>query len=111
MRDLLYKNLTSDDKRRKIIASSEISDKEGVRSAVHRHFIWIVKEVSNRDIRNKPASSIYIIKEKVNSEYKQRFICRIKGGLYVAVRNKVFLVTYVHSLKICLQDLTQLSPK
>ncbi|MGA2774670.1 MAG: hypothetical protein ABSE81_01225 [Candidatus Omnitrophota bacterium] len=111
MRDLLYKNLTSDDKRRKIISSSEISDKEGVRSAIHRHFIWIVKEVSIGDVRTKPTSSIYIIKEKINRECKQRFICRIKGGLYVTVRNKVFLVMYVHSLKIYLQDLTQISPK
>ena len=111
MRDLLYKNLTSDDKRRKIIASSEISDKEGVRSVINRHFIWLVKEVKDRDIETKPASSIYVLKEKNTKECKQKYICRIKGSIYAIAGSKIFLIMYMHSLKIHLQDLTQFSPK
>ena len=111
MRDLLYKNLTSDDKRRKIIASSEISDKEGVRSVINRHFIWLVKEVKDCDIEAKPASSIYVLKEKNTRECKQKYVCRIKGSIYAIAGSKIFLIMYMHSLKIHLQDLTQFSPK
>ena len=111
MRDLLYKNLTSDDKRRKIIASSEISDKEGVRSVINRHFIWLVKEIKDCEIETKPASTIYVLKEKNTKECKQKYICRIKGSIYAIVGRKIFLIKYMHSLKIHLQDLTQFSPK
>jgi len=36
MRSLLYKNLTSADRSRRVIASSETTDKEGVHSVVRR---------------------------------------------------------------------------
>jgi len=111
MRDLLYKNLTSDDKRRKIIRSSEVSDDQGIRSVIHRHFIWMIKEIDPARTKEKPATSIYVVKEKINRECKQRFICRLKGSLYMVSGEKTYLVTYIHSLKIHLQDLTQLSPK
>jgi len=111
MRDLLYKNLTSDDKRRKIIASSEISDKEGVRSVISRHFIWLLKEVKDCSVKNKPASSIYVLKEKNTKECKQKYFCRIKGSIYAVAGSKIFLIMYMHSLKIHLQDLTQFTTK
>ena len=111
MRDLLYKNMTSNDRRRKIITSSEVSDKEGVRSVINRHFIWLVKEIDNCKAKSKPTSSVYVLKEKNTKECKQKYICRIKGSVHAVVGNRLFLIMYMHSLKINLQDLTQFSPK
>ena len=111
MRDLLFKNLTSDNKKRKIILSSETSVKEGLRSRIERHFIWIIKEVPGQGIQAKPQSALYVLREKNNLGCSQKFVCRIKGGLYTVFNGRIFLIMYMQTLKIQLQDLTQLQSK
>jgi len=101
MRDLLFKNLTSDDKKRKILSSSEVSDKQGVRSTIHRHFVCIIKEIKDKDI-SKPKPYLYVLKEHNNREQKEKFFCRIKGSIYAAHQGKLFLLLFMHSLKISL---------
>jgi hypothetical protein len=101
MRDLLFKNLTSSDKRRKIITSSEVTEKQGVRTEIHRHFVSIVKEVKDKQLE-KPLSYIYVLRARNNKEQKERFFCRIKGSMYLVNNGKLFLVLFMHSLKISL---------
>lgn len=100
MRDLVFKNLISESKKRRIIASSEISDKEGVRSIIHRHFVYMVKEITdqNKEQINKPY--LYVLKEKNTKHHFERFFCRIKGSLLAVHEGKPILVLYMHSLKI-----------
>ncbi len=78
MRDILYKNLTSGNKRRKIISTSEISDSEGVRSTIRRHFACVVKEIKDANIA-LPAPSLYVLKEQNHSQLRERFTCRLKA--------------------------------
>lgn len=99
MRDLLFKNLTSSDKRRKVIASSEIVDKQGVRSVIHRHFVCMVKEVNDSSLA-QPRPSVYVIKEHNTREQKEKFFCKIKGSIYATSNDKLFLILFMHSLKI-----------
>jgi len=99
MRDLLFKNLTSLDHKRKIIASSEVSDKEGVHSVIRRHFICMVKEVESRDLE-KQKPYLYVEKMRDTKEQKQRFFCKIKGSVYAINQNKLYLIVYMHTLKI-----------
>jgi len=73
MRDLLFKNLTSNDKRRRVLATSEVAEKEGVRSTVHRHFVYIVKEVKNKSAVEKHAPYIYVLKERNTKEQERNF--------------------------------------
>jgi len=101
MRDLLFKNLTSNDKRRRIIASSEVTQKEGVRTVIHRHFVSILKEVREDQVR-KPLSYIYVLRTRNSKEQKERFFCRIKGSMYMVNNGKLYLVLFMHSLKISL---------
>jgi hypothetical protein len=105
MRDLLFKNLTSEDKRRRIISSSEIADREGVRTAIQRHFICIVKEVQDNKLR-QPLPSIYVLKERNTKEQRERFFCRIKNSVYAVNNGKLFLILFMHSLKINLTAVT-----
>lgn len=102
MRDLLYKNLTSLDKRKRIIASSETLDKEGLRRVIHRHFVYMVKEVAQRDDL-KPSPYVYVLKERNNVQQREKFFCRIKGSMYLAQDNKIFLILFTHSLRISLE--------
>ncbi len=106
MRDLLFKNLTSSDKKRRIIATSETVDKEGVRSIIQRHFVCIVKEIKDNNAQ-RPLSHLYVIKERSTKEQKERFFCRIKGSIYAISNDRLFLVLFAHSLKINLLTITQ----
>ena len=106
MRDLLFKNLTSDDSKRKILTSSEIMDKQGVRSIIHRHFICIVKEIKDKQI-TKPLPYLYVLKEHNNREQKEKFFCRIKGSIYAINNGRLFLILFMHSLKISLTPVPQ----
>jgi len=104
MRDLLFKNLTSPDKKRRVISSSEIAERAGTRSVIRRHFAYIVKELKEQ-AQEKSQPRIYILKERNNKEHKERFFCRIKGSIYAVKNHKLFLINYLHSLKIDLAAL------
>ncbi|MCX5695332.1 MAG: hypothetical protein NTW18_01515 [Candidatus Omnitrophica bacterium] len=100
MRDLLFKNLVSDDHRRKIIASCEVMDKQGVRSTIRRHFICMIKEIKDENNIEKPLPYLYILKEHNTKEQKEKFFCKIKGSVCAISNGKLFLIVFMHSLKI-----------
>ncbi|HTY45642.1 MAG TPA: hypothetical protein VMD52_06615 [Patescibacteria group bacterium] len=106
MRDLVFKNLTSSDHKRRIVASSEVADRQGVRSTIHRHFVCMVKEVKDANIP-KPNPYLYVLKQRNTKEQTEKFFCRIKGSLYAVNKGKLFLIIFTHSLKICLKPVPQ----
>ena len=110
MRDLIFKNLTSNDRKRRIIASSETIDKQGVRSIIRRHFVCIVKEVKDCPTE-RPLPYLYVLKERNSKERKEKFFCRIKGSVYAVSGGRLLLILFMHSLKINLVALPQDSIK
>ena len=113
MRDLLFKNLTSQDRKKRIIASSEISDDGGVRSIIRRHFICLVKEISPKqqgERISKIAPCVYILRQENTKEQKKKFICRIKGSVYAVNNGRFFFIRFTHSLKINLIAMKGFSP-
>lgn len=105
MRDLLFKNLTSSDKKRKIISTSETVEKQGVRSIIRRSFICMVREIKDGNIE-RPLPYLYVLKVHNTKEGKERFFCRLKGSVLMSFKQKLFLILFMHSLKI---DLTAVS--
>lgn len=106
MRDLVFKNLTSGDKKRKVLASSETMDREGVRSTIRRHFVCIVREVKDSALE-RPLPEVYIVKEHNSRERREHFFCKIKGSIYASAGERLFLITFVHSLNINLVSLAE----
>ena len=100
MRDLLFKNLTSNDHRRKIITSSEFVDKQGVCSIIRRHFICMVKEIGPGYNIAKPAPYLYVLKNHNTKEQREKFFCKIKGSICAVNEGRLFLIVFMHSLKI-----------
>jgi len=100
MRDLVYKNLTSQEKGRKIISSFEVVDKEGVRSTIRRHFVCIFKEVGGLKQADAQEPSLSVIREKNSREQRERFSCKIKGRLSAEHNGRSYLIYYLHSLNI-----------
>jgi len=108
MRDLLYKNLTFPNRGRKIIASSEIADKEGVHSVVRRHFAYIVKPIKNADdIKTRPY--LYVLKERNTQQKREHFFCKIKGSILALNQGKLMHILYVHTLNVELTASVKLS--
>ncbi len=101
MRDLLFKNLTSETKKRRILASSETIDRQGIRSIIHRHFICLIKEIKDKQF-SKPEPYLYVLKEHNNRERLEKFFYRVKGSIYAVHKGQLFLVLFMHSLKISL---------
>lgn len=106
MRDLVFKNLTSESKRRRVISSSEVANKEGVRSVIHRHFICVIKEISHKEMQ-RPVSYLHVLKEHNNKECRERFFCKIKGSVYAVNKDKLYLILFMHSLSISLTAVPQ----
>jgi len=107
MRDLLFRNLTSLDRKRKILASSEIFDRSGVRTVVRRHFVYMVKELPPEEKFQKQPTFLFILKQRDTRNKTEKFICRMKGTVYAVSNGKVLMVTFMHSLKICLSAISE----
>ncbi|MBU1869925.1 MAG: hypothetical protein KJ818_05590 [Candidatus Omnitrophica bacterium] len=99
MRALLFKNLSSQDKKRRRISTLETVDQEGIRTVVHRHFVYFVREVNKRQ-EESAAPNIYIIKQRNTKEKSEKFYCKLKGSAYAVNNDKIFQILFIHSLKI-----------
>ena len=100
MREMVFRNLTSGDHRKRIVATSEVSDKGGVHSHIRRRFICIVKDVKDTSLRPQPA--VHVLKERDTRRQVERFTCRVKNSVYATYKGRLYLVSFVHSLKITL---------
>lgn len=101
MRDLVFKNLTSVDKKRRVVITSEIMDREGIHSVIHRHFTCLVKEVKDGAMTRMP-HYLNVLKEKDSKEHREKFFCKIKGNVFAISQGKIFEIMFMHSLRIVL---------
>lgn len=101
MRNLVFKNLTSQDKRRRRIASSEIIESKGIYSVIRRHFVCRIKEVDSV-AQGKVSPEIYVKKERNTLEQTEKFFCKIKSELYIKSCGKIYRIDFMHTLKISL---------
>jgi hypothetical protein len=113
MRDLFFKNHTSADNKRKIIASSETADSQGVRKTIRRHLVYIVKEIKDNQPIERPLPYIYLLKERNTKEQREKFLFKLKGSMQVLHKGRLFLILFMHTLSINLatipsQDLINL---
>ncbi|MDD2703065.1 MAG: hypothetical protein PHC33_03560 [Candidatus Omnitrophica bacterium] len=106
MRDLVFRNMTSNNHKRRVVACSEVMDNGGVRSIVRRHFVCLVNEITSGQVQ-KPVSYLHIVREKNSYEQRERFFCRLKGSILAVNNERFFRITFVHSLKICLSAIPQ----
>lgn len=100
MRNLVYKNLTSAAKNRRIISTTEVAQAQGVHSVIHRHFVYLVRQVAGRGARVPP--EIKVVKERNNRLQQERFYCKIKGVIFAEREGRLFKVAFIHSLHITL---------
>ncbi len=101
MRNLVYKNLTSAAKNRRIISTTEVANTQGVHSVIHRHFVYLVRQVAASGERVPP--QVQVVKERNNRLQQERFYCKIKGAVFAERDGRMYKVAFIHSLHIMLQ--------
>ncbi len=109
MRELLFKNLTSPERGKKVMSILETSERDGYLSRTRRHFVYMLKESQNiRAELNHPL--LYILKVHDSQQKKEKLFFKVKGNFYVVSDSRVYLVYFCHSFRIELSDVAHASP-
>lgn len=103
MRDLVFKNLTSKDKSRKVVCAREKISEDGITTRIKKHLIYAIREAANNETAQKIAPELFIIKEKDSKGKRESFFIKMKGAMYANCNKKLLHIDFLHSLRI---DLT-----
>jgi len=99
MRNLVFKNLTSQDHKKRVISTCETVEKQGLRTVVRKHFVCKLIEIDEVP-SIKPLPQVYISRICNHLKQQESFSCRMKASLYAKTKGRLFLVLFGHSLKI-----------
>ncbi len=112
MRELLFKNLTSQDKKRKDLYIKEEFERDGVRTITKRHSLYIIKgrcrfSDSNEVLKFQNSASakrknrhIFIYKMRDTKEKKDTFVCDVVGNVYAVMKKELYSIAFKHSFEI-----------
>jgi hypothetical protein len=107
MRDLVFKNLTSRNKARRILLAKETINEEGILTKIQKHLIYDIHELKENEPQEQKASNeLFITKEKNTKLKIESFFIKMKSSVYVNSNNRIFLVNFLHSLRIDLSAVT-----
>lgn len=101
MRDLIFKNLTSRNKARKILLAKETIKEDGILTRIQKHLIYEVHELKEERAPDKKLKNeLFILKEKNTKLKTESFFIKIKSSMYANYNEKVFIINFLHSLRI-----------
>ena len=112
MRELLFKNITSGNKKRKDLYVSETFDKNGVTTTTQRHSTYIMgvcNKFSNLEQLvkwkktiglNANKRHVFIIKKHDTKLNKDMFVCDVIGKLYAVAGCDIYSVAFKHSFEV-----------
>ena len=114
MRELVLKNIISDDHRRKDIVLSESCKQKDYLQKLDKRFIYTVKDIvpitkdfnleaylnHKKDEGQLQPKQTYIVKEHDSKTSKVKFIYRVCGDVYTASDNKLYLIGLTQYLKL-----------
>lgn len=114
MREVLFKNLTSIQSRKKDILLKEVFERDGVVARTERRSFYFIKDVNNlhsdeelerwansQEDRKEPIKRrLHIMKEHNDALGIDKFICKIFGIFYAVVGKDIYTIAFLHSFKI-----------
>ncbi|MFA4992072.1 MAG: hypothetical protein WC569_05795 [Candidatus Omnitrophota bacterium] len=111
MRELLFKNITSGNKKRRDLFLSETVERNGVKTTTRRHSIYIVEGTSKFDTlqelsewkKNVDATNkrhVFILKKRDSQSKKDTFICDVVGKFYAVNEQDIYAIAFKHSFEI-----------
>ena len=114
MREVLFKNLTSAQSRKKDILLKEVFERDGVVARTERRSFYFIKDVmhlpgdeelkkwvDSQEAGQKPVKRhFHILKEHNDAMGIDKFICKILGIFYAVVDRDIYTIAFMHSFKI-----------
>lgn len=115
MREVLFKDLTSVQSRKKDIFLKEVFVKDGITARTERRCFYLIKNIrrlesaeglkkwlNSHEEADKPVSrQFHIMKEHNDSLAEDKVICKICGTFYAVVDNCIYTIGFLHSFKVC----------
>lgn len=103
MRDLLFKALTSQKKKRRCLSLTENIAEQGYLAKSARHVIYSLEEIPDSNtILNKPILSVTKFHDSRTNEDK--LFCKMKGKIFASFNKKIYLISFIHTLRIALKE-------
>lgn len=112
MRELLFKDITSENKKRKDLYVCETFDKNGVTTTAKRHSTYIIGTCSKFSSLDEllewrktvgPTTGkrhVFIIKKRDTKLNKDMFICDVIGKFYAVTGCNIYSVAFKHSFEV-----------
>ena len=114
MREVVYRNLTSLNSRKKDIFLQEVFERDGVTAKTERRCLYFVKDIIHLDAPSdlqkwltKQSESgtinkrqFYILKQHSDSPGEDKLLCKILGNFYAIVGNSIYIMAFLQSFKV-----------
>ena len=114
MREVVFKNLTSVQSRKKDTLLREVFERDGVVARTERRSFYFIKDVmhlaSDEELQRwvtsqeKEAEPVkrhfHILKEHNDGLGEDKLICKITGTFYAVVDKKLYTIAFLHSFKV-----------
>lgn len=118
MREIVFKDSTSNDHRTRDLLVSEILEQNGMVMSTERHCVYIVKDRTPvNSLENlQEAAQLQFGKEAVKKRqfhvFKKRdsktgvseLICRVEGMLYIVIKKEIFTIGFSHSFRVAINN-------
>lgn len=105
MKEIIFKDFISEDKRKKVTSSTEITRKNGVLIQSCKKSNYIVHgplNINPRLGKNKTSKKpqLYITRNINTPKNTQKITYKIEGKILVKFKNNIFAISYKHTLNI-----------
>ncbi len=114
MREVVFKNLTSVNSRKKEIFLKEIFEKDGITAKTERRSFYYIKDIKHletesalkqwlategvsKDVNRR---QFHILKEHNDAHLEDKIICKILGTFYAVINKSVYTIGFLHSFKV-----------
>jgi hypothetical protein len=122
MREVVFKNMTSVQSRKKDILLKEVFERDGVMARTERRSFYFIKDVnhlksddelqkwvgSQSNVNEPVKRHFHILKEHSDRLGIDKFICKIFGIFYAVIDRDIYTIAFLHSFKINFAKSTQI---
>lgn len=118
MREILFKNLTGSDNRKRDLSIKEIVTGDGLVATVERRCVYFVREAIHLDDTSDVSQlsklkakgglaedphHFHIFRKYDSETQEDLLICKVYGKFYIICDDNIFCISFVHSFKIRLE--------
>ncbi len=115
MREVIFKELTSPESKKKNIVLKEVFEKDGFIGTTERRSFYFIKDIGRVDDENGLKKWIelqnegrhakmrhfHILKEHRDEDGEDKIVCKIAGTFYAIVDNRIYTIAFMNSFKVC----------